>query len=574
MEKCRLLNKIKEVVRGTSKTQRKIFHSVIQENSKPANSSINEINEMIVSNVKHMVSNLKKRRSDDARAALNILTSSISGENLQETRSKCRSAKSLGLRSYRVSGGFLKQNVYLRSEKACFTATTRKVRSDKISDSTKHLIYDWWVSSVSSRPTGNKADIKRLRTGYKTYTSHPIHIMEKSQSEIYEEFKTAHSDIKVSQRYFERLRPFFVQPLRPKDRNTCCCRKHVEARLLYRKCMEFNRRTGRTQLLYDHLSDAVNTTLCPKPDGSQYHKIECIRRTCAECGVDKSPLFIEPLPDNVESVSWDRYEYVRVTVKGNCEKKKLMLVQKKTSPSEMFEYFKDVLHTYTEHQFSALWQQEQLSALKTSLPMNQCLVIHDFSENYRCIEKQELQSTYFGKTEVSVHVSVIYRHAVLEYVQVDENTVVTELFYTISPDTTHDHYFVSKVQDDIKCHLDDIGCKIDVMVEYTDGCSSQYKSKTCMGVSTYLCQKHGYKMFTRNFFETSHAKGPQDAAGGLLKRQLDIAVMKGKVIQGARDVYNYAKENLSTPKLGIYQRRIFSYAESIDRSAWPSISFT
>jgi len=54
-----------------------------------------------------------------------------------------------------------------------------------------------------------------------------------------------------------------------------------------------------------------------------------------------------------------------------------------------------------------------------------------------------------------------------------------------------------------------------------------------MGVSTYLCQQHGYKMFTRNYFETSHAKGPQDAAGGLLKCQLDIAVMKGHVIQGA-----------------------------------------
>ena len=440
MEKCRVLKKIKEVLPGAPCTQRKVLLSVIvQERNERSTCSIDK---MIVTNMKELVCNLKRRRSDEARAALNILTSSVSGENLTETQSKGKTAKSLGLRRNRVSAGCLERNVYFRSEKACFTATTRKVRSDKINASTKHLIYEWWISPSRSRPTSNKADIKRLRVGYKTYMSHPIHIMEKSQSEIYEDFKKAHNDVKISQRYFERLKPFFVQPLRPKDRNTCCCRKHVEARLLFRKCMDYNRRTYRAHLLCDHLSDVVNTTMCPKPEGSQYHRIECIRRTCDDCGVDKSPIFTEPLSENVDTVSGERYDYVRVFMKGNCDKKKLMLVQKKTPPVELFLYFIDALHTYTEHQFSALWQQDQLSALKSSLPMNHCLVIHDFSKNYRCIEKQELQSTYFGKTEVSLHVSVIYRHAVLEYDHIDESTVVTELFYSISPDTTHDHYFV------------------------------------------------------------------------------------------------------------------------------------
>lgn len=564
MEKCRLLKKIKDIVPGSPNTQKKIFRSVITpEKCQPSEKSIND---MIASNVKDMVTSLKRRRSDEARAALNILTASVSGENLQESRSGSKTAKSLGLRRSRVSHGLIRRNVYFRSEKACFTATTRKVRSDRISDATKQLIYDWWVSPASSRPTGNKADVKRLRTGYKTYTSHPTYIMEKTQSEIFEEFKAANSDIKVSQRYFERLRPFFVQQLRPKDRTTCCCRKHVEARLLFRKCNDFNRKTGRTHLLFDHLSDAVNTTMCPKPDGSQYHSIKCIRRTCADCGVNKSQLFTEPLlPESTVPVCWEKYEYVRVTVKGNSEKKKLMLVKKKTSPVELFEYFKEVLHSYTEHQFSAVWQHEQLAALKTNLPTGHCLVIHDFSENYRCIEKQELQSTYFGKTEVSVHVSVIYRHAVSEYDGMEENEVITELFYTISPDQTHDHYFVSHVQREIKRHLDMIGSNVDTMVEFTDGCSAQYKSKTCMGTSTYLCEQHGYNLFTRNYFETSHAKGPQDAAGGLLKRQLDQAVMKGHSIQGARDVFDYATQYLSSPKSGIYQRRIFAYADSIDR---------
>jgi len=140
MEKCRVLKKSKEVVPGTPSTQRKILHSlIVQERKEPSTCSIDK---MIVTNIKEMLCYLKRRKSDEARAALNILTSSVSGENLTETKSKGKTAKSLGLRRNRVSGGCLERNVYFRSEKACFTATTRKVKSDKINESTKHPIYE------------------------------------------------------------------------------------------------------------------------------------------------------------------------------------------------------------------------------------------------------------------------------------------------------------------------------------------------------------------------------------------------------------------------------------------------
>jgi hypothetical protein len=49
-----------------------------------------------------------------------------------------------------------------------------------------------------------------------------------------------------------------------------------------------------------------------------------------------------------------------------------------------------------------------------NLLSNHCVVIHYYSENYGSKEKFELQQTYFQRTEVSIHVSVIYRHAILE----------------------------------------------------------------------------------------------------------------------------------------------------------------
>ena len=49
---------------------------------------------------------------------------------------------------------------------------------------------------------------------------------------------------------------------------------------------------------------------------------------------------------------------------------------------------------------------------------------------------------------------VIYRPAVVEYSHADENSLGSELMFCISTDGMHDHYFVSKVQEEIKSHLD------------------------------------------------------------------------------------------------------------------------
>ena len=59
--------------------------------------------------------------------------------------------------------------------------------------------------------------------------------------------------------------------------------------------------------------------------------------------------------------------------------------------------------------------------------------------------------------------------------------------------------------------------------------------------------------------------GPQDAAGGLLKRQADMAVLRGNIsINNAKDLYEYAVSNLVETN-SICKRRIFRYVESIPR---------
>lgn len=80
----------------------------------------------------------------------------------------------------------------------------------------------------------------------------------------------------------------------------------------------------------------------------------------------------------------------------------------------MFRYFIEILSKFSGHVFRSKWQADQLKCIKSKLPQNEAICIHDFSENYSCKDKIEIQSSYFQKTEVSIHVSIIYRHRIQE----------------------------------------------------------------------------------------------------------------------------------------------------------------
>ena len=136
-------------------------------------------------------------------------------------------------------------------------------------------------------------------------------------------------------------------------------------------------------------------------------------------------------------------------------------------------------------------------------------------------------TSYFGKTVVLMHVAVIYTHAVLEYDTQYENSIVVGVVFTISTDPTHDHYFVSEVQSQIKQHLSYIGCVDETMVEYTDGCSSVYKSRTCMRGLTLICQRLGSNKFFSGLFRDELRKGPTWRGGRNAKTTIWLQLWKG-----------------------------------------------
>ena len=109
----------------------------------------------------------KNKRSDDARATVNVGVSLISGEAVSNARLRTKIAKRLNINRGRVSKGFQ----LLRGEKRCWTYTERKTRSDALSEEVRKLAHDFWAGPEVSCRTGNKTLSERgspLRSMYNT----------------------------------------------------------------------------------------------------------------------------------------------------------------------------------------------------------------------------------------------------------------------------------------------------------------------------------------------------------------------------------------------------------------------
>ena len=159
--------------------------------------------------------------------------------------------------------------------------------------------------------------------------------------------------------------------------------------------------------------------------------------------------------------------------------------------------------------------------------------IHDYSENYSCQHQDQIKSLYYGQTQVSIHVTILHRQALsqidCEESSEDDLRVVTEHLYVISPDLQHDHHSVQGCQNNIVNYLKEIGFNVELMHEWMDRCSAQYKSRHCMGDITFSLLDFGFPTL-RNYFETSYTKGPQDGAGANLKQKADMAVIRREVV--------------------------------------------
>lgn len=223
----------------------------------------------------------------------------------------------------------------------------------------------------------------------------------------------------------------------------------------------------------------------------------------------------------------------------------------------------------------AIWQRKQLDELLENLPLGHIVSIHDYSESYSCRGQNEIQSQYFDVNKASLHITVLFRHASAcdeKESTAEEPIIIKEHIFVISDDPVQDYDSVHHAQLLVGKYLtDDLKLNVTKLHEFTDGCAAQYKSRHCIGDLSCSLADFGFTI-QRNFFETSHVKGEQDAAGSHVKQQASLAVVRGTAtITNAKDLCDHLTSHFSKPAQSSFparsksvslNKRIFFYVPS------------
>ena len=164
------------------------------------------------------------------------------------------------------------------------------------------------------------------------------------------------------------------------------------------------------------------------------------------------------------------------------------------------------------------------------------ITIADFSENYRCVKQDEIQSAYYSYQQATLFPLIAY------YTCLGCNdAVVQESVVFISPDLVHDAMavaqYLKKMTEHVQGHV-----KFVHEVQFTDGCYSQFQSKLPF---QHLSETKTHN-FERSYFGSRHGKGPCDALGGIIKKQAEMYVRTRKgSIQDAKALFEFCDINLT-----------------------------
>jgi hypothetical protein len=148
------------------------------------------------------------------------------------------------------------------------------------------------------------------------------------------------------------------------------------------------------------------------------------------------------------------------------------------------------------------WQDRDWDVGQTSFPRGHFCSTQDFSENYSHMHREEHQSQYFNQYYTTVYGCVVRFHmadvcdeflgpgvrddltaAFDVYEIAEEQRILTFTIVVISPDHSHDNFFVQHVNNRLVTYMNSIAQhtpdggrgKFNVHHARSDGCKAQYK---------------------------------------------------------------------------------------------------
>ncbi|XP_069141742.1 uncharacterized protein [Argopecten irradians] len=411
---------------------------------------------------------------------------------------------------------------------------SRKRRNDAMPTKTTETVENFYDRTDLVRTLPQNATKKGVKK-----------ILECSLLTMYEEFKKDHPHVKISYSKFVAMKPQNVMPMSKNKLMACLCEYCVNVELKIEAMNTLKKqKAARTGDQEEEVPFPSNKFDLSKLTTCDIETKACIDRTCQDCGTDKINNLLVNLTSEVDTtVTWFEWERTKYTNSSGKESLRMMKIRKEQNASDFREKIKTDLLPFPKHIFDAKWQSKQFATLSKEVPENTALFCCDFAENFACSYQDEAQGAHWSYDQVTIHPVVCYYRCPEESC----NLVVEESFLVISDDHLHDSHAVHHYTKLAVEHLKTKGIRIDKLIQFSDGASSQYKGRTNFADLAY--GPEDFCSFEKHFFGSQHGKGPCDREIGTVKRSVVLAVKARRAeITDARTFFEYCNSSLARPK--------------------------
>lgn len=402
---------------------------------------------------------------------------------------------------------FRKTPKYLNKDITMFERKSGKRK--EIADATKKRIQAFLELEVNSRVCPGKKEFvtRNKRTEQKRFLANTL-------KNLYQEYLRLYPQPIISYKFFCLARPFYIQPMKVADRETCKCVTHSNVELIVQS-LYLN------GILYEKTPVDVLKDIC-----CNYRDESCLLRECDGCK-DSTPHFKEY--KKTELISYFQW----VNMKQNYFDKKSRQVKQirkiakqlqEVRKTDLVAIFEKKFKLFMAHEARIVHQHNTITQLKKDLKQGEILIHCDFSENYSLKYAEETQSFHFGgaRQQISLHTVVVYSKVEME--------TKPKSFCTLSESLQHGAAAIWAHLNPILEYYCDKG--VDTVHFLSDSPATQYRNKHMF----YFIANQLMKLFpqlkraTWNYHEAGHGKGAPDGVGGVCKRTADRAVAQGKDI--------------------------------------------
>ena len=200
----------------------------------------------------------------------------------------------------------------------------------------------------------------------------------------------------------------------------------------------------------------------------------------------------------------------------------------------------DLVKLLKSHIFWANWNRNLFEYIRGNIPDNSIVQIFDFAQNFRNIYQDEVQSAYWDGTQTAIHAIINYFRCPVW--SCSHN--VTLIMAQITDDLKHDSFVVCACHDLAFGYLAELKLSMDLIIQFCDNCSSQYKSRRPFAEMA-RCPLN----LIRIFLGEKHGKSQRDGFFGHLKSWMTYRIKtRSVIITNANDFYRSCKEDYEMPE--------------------------